>query len=611
MSEILKQELTSMNIKEAQLEKLKSIFPEVFTEGLKVDWEKLKLTLGESVDVGKERYGMMWPGKAECFKTIQEPSIGTLVPCREESVDFDNTQNLFIEGDNLEVLKLLQKSYLGKIKMIYIDPPYNTGKEFIYPDNYSESLDTYLEYTGQVDGSGKKFGTNTETDGRFHSKWLNMMYPRLYLAKYLLRNDGAIFISIDDCEYDNLKKMCNEIFGESNYITTIVRRRRKSQANLSQNISAIHEYILCYSKSDEFQINRLSDTIDTEQFSNPDNDSRGPYVTMPCTNKGGANYLIKTPTGIIYDEEWRFKKETYEELYASNRIVFPKNGDGKPRYKLFLNEKLEKGTLPNTWWDSIASNQDATIELKALFEGRVVFENPKPVELIKQIIKLGSRKGDIVLDFFAGSGTTGHAALELSTIGEERKFILIQLPFDIEESSELKRMGFDKISQLAAERLKRVIKSFKGNNVLFTKEYILGFRYFKLNKSNFKIWDKSLTSESASVQTKLFEHIQHISRDSKQEELLYELLLIYGYQLTTLIKKLILKGKEVFNIENGQLLICLEKEISIDCVKEMAELQPMMVICLDEAFKGENADALKSNAVKIMESRGVLRFRTI
>jgi len=610
---IKKQQLESMNIQEEKLLLFKKLFPEVFTEGLKIDWASLKNVLGENLDTTKERYGLIWNGKSECFKTIQKSSVGTLIPYPEKSINFNTTENVFIEGDNLEVLKLLQKSYLGKVKIVCIDPPYNTGNDFIYPDNYSESLETYLTLSGQVDKDGNKLFANVDTDGRYHSKWLNMMFPRLYLAKNLLRQDGAIFISIDDSEYDNLKKICNEIFGEENYITTIVRRRRKSQANLSANISPIHEYVLCYAKSSDFSINRISDNIDADKYSNPDNDPRGPYVTMPCTNKGGASYEIKTPTGLIHNDEWRFKKETYEALFNDNKIVFPKGGDGKPRYKLFLNEKLEKGVLPNTWWENVASNQDATIELKNLFDGKVVFDNPKPIELIKLIIKLGSQPGDIVLDFFAGSATTGHSVFELMNEGSDRKFILVQLPFDIGENTEASKLGFSKISDLAAERLRRAIKhignSSKGS--LFKSEKELGFKFFSLAQSNFKIWDATLEKSPEIIQAKLFEHIQHISPEAEQEAILYELLLKSGFELTTPIEKLTLAGLTVFSIAEGQLLICLEKELTHDCLKAMAELHPTRVICLDEAFKGTNADALKTNAVQIMKSKGVVNFRTV
>lgn len=305
MAEIQKQELTSMDIKLAQLQKLKEQFPEVFTEGLKVDWDKLRLTLGnDAVDTGKERYGMNWPGKADCFKTIQQPSIATLVPAREESIDFDTTQNLFIEGDNLEVLKLLQKSYLGKIKMIYIDPPYNTGNEFIYPDNYSETLDTYLEYTGQIDGQGRKFATNTETDGRFHSKWMNMMYPRLFLAKNLLKDDGLLFISIDDHEMTNLRILCNEIFGEENFIAQIIWQK-KTSPDARTVISAAHDYILLFAKNAETikkSIKHLP--LDDERkadYSNPDNDERGDWASVDLTGQVGRApksqfYTIKSPS---------------------------------------------------------------------------------------------------------------------------------------------------------------------------------------------------------------------------------------------------------------------------------------------------------------------------
>jgi adenine-specific DNA-methyltransferase len=304
MEEIQKQELTSMGIKEAQLQKLKELFPEAFTEGLKVDWDKLRLTLGdETVDTGKERYGMNWPGKADCFKTIQQPSIGTLVPAREESIDFDTTQNLFIEGDNLEVLKLLQKSYLGKIKMICIDPPYNTGNDFIYPDNYSENLDTYLEYTGQIDGEGRKFATNTETDGRFHSKWMNMMYPRLFLAKNLLREDGLIFISIDDSEVDNLKKLCNEIFGEENFIGCIVRTTGQTTGQDSEGLGSSFDYLLVYSKYPDRGLNGLPLTEhDLKRFENEDEKGKYAYDQMRKTGSNDKRedrpnmyYAIKDP----------------------------------------------------------------------------------------------------------------------------------------------------------------------------------------------------------------------------------------------------------------------------------------------------------------------------
>jgi adenine-specific DNA-methyltransferase len=348
MSKIKKFPISSMDIKEKQIHDLKQLFPEVFTEGNKVDWDKLKLTLGKTIEVGKERFGMNWPGKADCFKTIQQPSLATLVPARKESVDFDKTKNLFIEGDNLEVLKLLQKSYLSKIKMIYLDPPYNTGNDFIYPDNYSESLETYLAYTGQLDREGKKFSTNTDTDGRFHSKWMNMMYPRLFLAKNLMCEDGVIFISIDDNEVKNLKSLCDEIFGEENFIAQLIWKSRQNKDN--RNISGVsidHEYVLCYARNRIEKIVR-GDKRKIEQYKNPDNDSRGPWVSgnmvglLPQNLRPNCHYnLVNPETGINYGKPhlgWRYDKNTMQRLIEEKRIIWPASKEGRPRKKTFLYE---------------------------------------------------------------------------------------------------------------------------------------------------------------------------------------------------------------------------------------------------------------------------------
>lgn len=379
MDKIEKFPLTSLDIKSEQVQKLKELFPEAFSEGNKIDWEKLKLTLGENVDTGKERFGMNWPGKADCFKTIQQPSIATLVPDREESVDFDKTQNLFIEGDNLEVLKLLQKSYLGKIKMIYIDPPYNTGNDFIYPDNYAENLSTYLEYTGQVDSEGKKFATNTETDGRFHSKWMNMMYPRLFLAKNLLREDGVIFISIDDAELSNLKAICNELFGEDAFIATFIWEKRTNREN-RKIVSYRHDYILCYCKESSVKENSISilpmsqEALD--RYKNPDNDPRGLWKSDPATAQAGHGtknqfYVLKAPNGKEHTLQsgrcWLYTESVMYEAIKDNRIWFGKDGNGVPRIKTFLDAK-ERGLNPETIWfaSDASTNESAKKHVKEL-----------------------------------------------------------------------------------------------------------------------------------------------------------------------------------------------------------------------------------------------------
>jgi adenine-specific DNA-methyltransferase len=643
MSEIQKQELTSMNIAEEQLRKLKELFPEAFTEGMKVDWDKLRLTLGQSIDVGKERYGMNWPGKADCFKTIQQPSIATLIPAREESVEFDKTENLFIEGDNLEVLKLLQKSYLGKIKLIYIDPPYNTGKEFIYPDNYSETLDTYLEYTGQIDSDGKKFGTNTDTDGRFHSKWMNMMYPRLFLAKNLLSDDGIIFISIDDNEVHNLRSVCNEVFGEENFVAQISRATGTPTGGGNKAIVNEVDYILVFSKDNIFKSIEGLPLNDKESAIYNQEDDDGKYLTRSLRRTGGEDrredrpsmfYAIKSPdnedvfpigpTG--YESRWICGKAKYEEMFKNNLIEWRKvNGNWQVYQKFYLENRLKQ---PGNLWNDIEGNKKATIETRQLFDSKKVFDFPKPVDLLKKIIQLSSQDdGDIILDFFAGSATTAHAAMELNSIeNKKRKFICVQIPEPTTEESEAYKVGYKNIADISKERIRRaatkikselaLVKAKETSEIQFDvndvkKEVDLGFKVFKLSKSNFKIWDSTLEKEPEVIQAKLFEHIQHISPEAEQEAILYELLLKSGFELTTPLEKLTLAGLTVFSIAEGQLLICLEKELTHDCLKAMAEMQPTRVICLDEGFKGENADALKTNAVQIMKSKGVVNFRTV
>lgn len=638
MATIDKQPLTSMNIIEEQLQNFKQLFPEVFTEGLKVDWDKLKLTLGETVDTGKERYGMNWPGKADCFKTIQQPSIATLVPARDESIDFDTTENLFIEGDNLEVLKLLQKSYLAKVKMIYIDPPYNTGNDFIYPDNYAENLNTYLEYTGQVDSEGRKFGTNTDTDGRFHSKWMNMMYPRLFLAKNLLKEDGIIFISIDDNEVDNLKKICNEIFGEENFVANVIWEKKFAPSNDAKWFSDNHDHILVFSKAKEIWrpilLDRSQETLD--RYKNPDNDERGVWVSGDMTVKtynAQYDYEIITPSGRKVNPPagicWRFSKEKFNELIDNNRVWFGEKGENVPRLKRFLSE-VKEGITPLTIWfhKDVGHNQEATQECRKLFDGKQYFDSPKPSRLLSRITKIGSTSNDIILDFFAGSATTAHAVMELNKEdGGNRKFICVQIPEPTDEKSEAYKAGYKNIAEISKERIRRVSAKLveaqqaasakKAGEISFEEPTTnnsstdIGFKVFKLDHSNFKIWDATLEKEPEAIQQRLFDHIDHISPEAAQESILYELLLKSGFELTTPIEKLTLAEKKVFSIAGGQLLICLEKELSHDCIKAMAEMQPTRVICLDEAFTGVNADSLKTNAVQIMKSKGVVNFRTV
>lgn len=621
MADIEKLELTSTDIVDEQRQKIKESFPEVFTEGNKIDFERLKLTLGEMVDPGKERYGMNWPGKADCFKIIQQPSIATLKPDRGESVDFDTTENLFIEGDNLEVLKLLQKSYFGKVKIIEIDPPYNTGNDFIYPDNYSESLDTYLRYTGQIDDEGRKYSTNTEADGRFHSKWMNMMYPRLFMARNLLREDGIIFISIDDHEVSNLRKICDEIFGEEAFISQFVWKSRQNKDNRNITGASIdHEYILCYGR----QIR--GDERKEEQYTNPDNDPRGPWTSanmvglLPQEQRPALHYdLINPNTGTNYGKPklgWRYDKNTMSRLIDEERIIWPITPDGRPRRKVFLSELKEKYTGYSSIVGSKVYTRNGSAELDDLFGIRVM-DFPKPLLLLKEIITQGCEKNDLVLDFFSGSCPAAHAILDLNKEdGGNRKFIMVQLPEPTDENSEAHKAGYKTIADIGKERIRRVIKRIKEEQEkkktdLFSGDkppQDLGFKVFKLQPSNFKLWNGEVSKDKETIERQLVLFVEHINPKSSQEDILYEILLKSGFPLATKIEKIVLAEKNVFSIADSSMFICLEKDLTPEVIKAMAEKKPVRVVCLDEGFKGN--DQLKTNAVQIMKTRNIT-FRTV
>jgi adenine-specific DNA-methyltransferase len=611
-----KLDLRSHDITEDKRQELLRLFPEIRTEGGKLDFERLKLALGESVDVGKERYGMTWPGKADCFKTIQMPSLATLRPCPEESVNFETTENLIIEGDNLEVLKLLQKSYLGKIKMIYIDPPYNTGNDFIYPDNYSESLQTYLEYTGQVDAEGKKFSTNAETDGRFHSKWLNMMYPRLYLARNLLREDGVIFISIDDNEVQNLRTLCSDIFGEESFIGQLIWKRRQTvDSRALHGLSVDHEYVLVYSRGDA----RLrGQQIDFSKFKNPDNDPRGEWWSADLTGlaskeqRPNLHYdLVNTETGIAYacpENGWRYSRETMAQLIADKRILWPSKETGRPRLKRFKEDRSDDFTNLSSVLDTVFTTQ-GTRTLKELFGGQELLDFPKPVELIRLLLEQSSHSDSFILDFFAGSGTTAHAVLDLNKQdGGNRKFILVQLPVPTE------REDYPTIADLTKERVRRVIKKLNEEDagkldLEGAKAQDRGFKVFKLSESNFKPWNAEAPHEVGSLEKQLALHVDHIREGRTADDILYELLLKSGYPLTAPVDVLQLAGKHVHSVSGGLLFVCLERELTLELIRAMAEKKPERVVCLDEGFSGN--DQLKANAVQIFKTKGVTSFKTV
>jgi adenine-specific DNA-methyltransferase len=624
MAQAEKMKLTSLDIAEQKREQLKLALKELLPEAAGengIDFDQLKRALGAWVEPGKERFGLQWPGKADCMKIIQQPSVATLKPAREESVNFDETENLFIEGDNLEVLKLLQKSYFGKVKMIYIDPPYNTGNDFIYPDNFAENLDTYLAYTGQVDESGKKFATNTDAVGRYHSRWLNMMYPRLYLGKNLLRDDGAIFISIDDTEVANLRKICDEIFGEENFIANVVWQKKYAVSNDDPGIAPMHDHIIVYQKTEEFRRNLLPRTEkQLDRYKNLDNDPRGVWSSDNyVSNKSRYErptlwYPIihpKTGKEVWPDENavWRYSKDKHLQIEKENRLYWgPDLSYEKPRIKRFLTE-IQDGVVPSTWWEfkEVGHNDEGQKETGELL-GKKIFSTPKPVRLLKRILEISTSKGEpqIVLDFFAGSASLAQAVIELNKAdGRSVRYVLVQLPEKIEQDTPAAEAGYKTIADIGKERIRRAAKKIstegKGQLDLNSDATLdLGFKVFKLDRSNFKVWEGSV-EQIQNLEQQLSLHVDHIAKASTPEDILYELLLKSGFPLNTKVEKLKMAGKEVFSIEEGALLICLDKELTQPLIDALAEANPLQVICLDEGFKGN--DQLKANAVQTFKAR--------
>ncbi|EGD5057290.1 site-specific DNA-methyltransferase, partial [Escherichia coli] len=537
-------ELQSMNITEDNISKLKSLFPEAFNEE-NIDFDVLKQLLGENVDEKEERYGLNWHGKRQARQLALTPSRGTLRPCKDESVDWDNTKNLMIEGDNLEVLKLLQKSHAGKVKLIYIDPPYNTGKDFVYPDNFQDNMKNYLEITGQTE-DGVRISSNSETSGRYHTDWLNMMYPRIKLARNLLKEDGFIFLSIDDNEVNNLKLMCDDIFGQENFVANVIWQKKYSTKADSKNFSESHDYILCYKKSDQSKILGLPRSKQQEStYKNLDNDPRGVWASDNLLRTEVRDYAvfgITSPSGMEHyppaGSSWRFNKDKIEELISDNRIWFGEDGNNKPRLKRFRSE-VRDTIPPQTLWgfEHVGHTDEGTKQLAELFDStRSPFPNPKPVRLLQRIVQIATKENDIIMDFFAGSGTTGQAVYELNeTDKQDRKFILVQLPETLSKSNkeDLSAIYFceelDKplyLSELTKERLRRAGNKVKAINPDWNGD--TGFRVFKLDTSNIRPWEA--TAETLSEQIDAY--VSPILEGRSEEDLLTELMLKRGIDLS-------------------------------------------------------------------------------
>lgn len=622
----------SLTPQELKLKQLKEIMPEAFSEG-KVDLERLKATLGEDINFSNERYVLNWAGKSDAFKALQMPSTKTLVPAKDESVDFDTTENIFIEGENLEVLKILQKSYFGKIKMIYIDPPYNTGNDsFIYPDKFSETKDEYQRRVGDKDEEGYMtregmFKKNSKENGQYHSNWLNMMYPRLFLAKNLLRQDGVIFVSIDDNEVHNLRLAMNEIFGEENFVANIVWQKKYGPANDAKTISDTHESILCYSKVVDMWRPHLLKRNEEQlnAFQNPDNDKRGKWRASDFsarTYSAKCDYPIIIPSGrIVYppaSRSWITNKERFDELVKDNRIWFGIDGNGRPMQKKFLSE-IRKGITPQTWWDRnfAGDNKSARYEIKNIFPENV-FETPKPTSLIKRILEV-SCQNEIVLDFFSGSGTTAHAVMDINKKdGGNRKYICVQLPELCDEKSEAYKAGYKTIADIAKERIRRAAKkiaeeiqaenekkkgelNFDGDHV--EKHIDLGFKVLKLSDSNFKQWQQIAGKDAKALEEQMKLFVNPVSGSASIENMVYELLLKSGKDLNSKIEH----KTNYYCINENELVLMLEKATK-EIVAAVLKEQPQKVIALDRLFKDN--DQLKTNTVLQMKDAGI-EFKTI
>ncbi|MBE6321888.1 MAG: site-specific DNA-methyltransferase [Bacteroidales bacterium] len=610
--------------------------PEIFDEG-KIDWEKLKATLGEEVNFANERYVLNWAGKSDAFRIMQQPSSATLVPCREESVDFDQTENLFIEGENMEVLKVLQKSYFGKVKMIYIDPPYNTGNDsFIYPDKFSETKEEYLKRVGDKDEEGYMtreglFRKNSKENGQYHSNWLNMMMPRLYLAKSLLREDGVIFVSIDDNEVHNLRLLMNEIFGEENFVASIVWQKRTSP-DARYNLGAAHDYVLVFGKDlDSLKptLNKVALTSERiNEYKNPDDDPRGPWASVDITGQTGHAtssqfYMIKTPSGIEYEPPvgrcWALAKQTFEDLCNDNRIWFGADGNSRPRKKIFLSEV--EGVNSWTWWANteVGHNQEASKEIKDLLGSADIFTNPKPTRLLKQMLTIATKKEDVVLDFFSGSATTAHAVMQLNKEdGGHRKYICVQLPELCDPKSEAYKAGYSTIAEISKERIRRagakiraeveVEQAKRKGQFEFEEDQAiempdLGFKVFKLSESNFKQWREIKGSNQEEWKQQMLDFLNPVAANATTDNMVYELLLKSGKSLNSTIEH-----KNGYHAVNGKELILMLEAATQEEVDAILAEHPQKVLALDNLFEGN--DQLKTNAALQMRDAGV-EFRTI
>ena len=611
-----KLKMHSPNLTQENIARIREMFPGCVTEAqgeggrlkLAVDFDLLRQELSESIVEGpQERYHLNWPGKREALLTANAPIASTLRPRREESVDFDTTKNLFIEGDNLEALKLLQETYLGKVKMIYIDPPYNTGNDFIYEDDFAENAEAFLKRSYQKDEEGNRLIANTEANGRFHSDWLSMMYPRLKLARNLLLDDGIVFVSIDENEITNIQKVCVEIFGADNYMGTIVSRRRQVADNRNQNrMSNDHEYVIVYGKS---TATLKGIAKDLNKYTNPDNDHRGPWMSDNLTGlaskeqRPNLHYDIVNPvTGISYPPHtgrgWAYERKRMDQLIAEHRILWPINSDGRPRLKRFVNELSDLFTGFSSWQE-LGFTTEGTREIREIMNFKA-FDFPKPVRLGRILIDQATNPNtnDIILDFFAGSSTSAHAVMQLNAEdGGNRKFIMVQLPEPCDEQSEAFKAGYKTIAEISKERIRRAGQKILEGECHEGWNKDIGFRVLKIDSSNMA--DVYYTPDAIEQgQLKIF--TDNIKSDRKSEDLLFQVLLDWGVDLSLPIRKETIQGKAVFFVNEPpyDLVACFDTGVNEDLVKELAQFEPLRVVFRDT---GLVSDAVKINVEQIFK----------
>lgn len=610
----------SKDIEKENLAAMQQLFPEAFEEG-KIDFDVLRQLLGDYVDDEEERYSFRWNGKGKALRLSQTPSTGTLRPCKEESKDWNTTENLYIEGDNLEVLKLLQKSYHGKVKMIYIDPPYNTGKDFVYKDDFRDNVANYKRITGQVDDEGRSTGTNSESNGRFHTDWLNMMYPRLRLARNLLSDDGVIFISIDDNELDNLKKICDEVFGEGNFVAIIVWQKVHTRKNSAINFSSSHEYVLCYAKK---RRNTCTDLIgwkrnllpreNTDSYSNPDNDPKGAWKADPITahNYYAADYTITKPNGeVIYrpqDRYWTYSEETMKRLIKENAIIWGE-GCSMPMVKRYLSD-VQSGLVPVTLFtrEFAGDTSQAKRQIDMLFPNcRGVFDYPKSVDLLYRLTQIAIKPNDIVLDFFSGSATTAHAVMNLNAEdGGNRRFILVQLPETTPVDSEARKAGYENICEIGKERIRRAGEKIKAEceDAERAASLDIGFKVFKLDSSNLQKWQPQPEDLLASLQ----ESMDNFLPDRTNLDVVYEIALKLGLDLSYEVGEREVNGQTIYVIGAGALMICLDSQISMETAEALLKLheeykpETWQVVFRDTGFL---SDQEKTNIKETLKSAGL------